>query len=85
MSVQICPFLTNYCSFLRQQKLSCLAFIDRLKHPEYSLTLILEKFSCLSHDFSQFYEERYVKFSIFDNRLIFLFFKCIEILFNKHA
>ena len=44
VSMQICPFSINYCSFLRQQKLNYLAFIDRSTHSKYILTLILENF-----------------------------------------
>ena len=54
-------------------------------HSEYILTLILKTFSCLYCDFNQFYENGYVKFSVSENRSNFLFFKYIEILFNKHA
>ena len=68
VSMQICPFSINYYSFLRQQKLNYLAFIDRLLHSEYILTLILEKFSCLKSNFNQFYEEGYMKFLVSENR-----------------
>ena len=57
-------FLKKYCSFLRQQMLNYLAFIDRLMHFRYILSLIFETFSYLKHDFNQFYEEGYVKFSV---------------------
>ena len=63
--------LTNFCGFLRQQKLNYLAFIGRLMHLEYILTLIVEKFSCLFHDFNQFNEKGYVEYSVSANRSTF--------------
>ena len=40
-------------------------------HYEYISTLILEKLLRLLRDFNQFYDERYVKFSVSENRSIF--------------
>ena len=64
VSMQICQFLANYCSFLGQQKLNY-SFINRSTYAfKYILTLVLEKLIYLLHDFSQFYEEGYMKFLV---------------------
>ena len=55
-------------------------------HNEYILTFILEKkMLCLLFDFNQFYEERYLKFSVSKNRSIFFFFFDILNFFDKHV
>ena len=68
VSMQIFPFFDKLLQLLQEAKAKLLAFIGRLVHSEYILTLILEKYSCLYRDFNQFYEEGYVKFSVSENR-----------------
>ena len=48
--------------------LNYLAFIGSLMHCEQISTLILEKLLCLLHDCNQFYEEGYMKFSVYKKR-----------------